>query len=46
MMTNETNDLFYAIHHTRAMRRLKPDPVPDDVLEKLLDCGGQVVLPR
>jgi nitroreductase len=40
-MTTEATDLFYAIHHTRAMRRLKPDPVPDDVLMKLIDAANQ-----
>ncbi len=40
-MTTEANDLFYAIHHTRAMRRLKSDPVPDDVLMKLIDAANQ-----
>ncbi|MCH8222846.1 MAG: nitroreductase family protein [Chloroflexi bacterium] len=40
-MTTEASDLFYAIHHTRAMRRLKPDPIPDDVLMKLLDAANQ-----
>jgi nitroreductase len=40
-MTSGTNDLFYAIHHTRAMRRLKPDPIPEDVLMKLIDAANQ-----
>ena len=40
-MTTDANDLFYAIHHTRAMRRLKPDPIPDDVLNQLLDAANQ-----
>ena len=40
-MTTEASDLFYAIHHTRAMRRLKPDPIPNDVLMKLLDAANQ-----
>ncbi len=40
-MTSEATDLFYAIHHTRAMRRLKPDPIPDDVLMKLIDAANQ-----
>ena len=38
-MTSETNDLFYVIHNCRAMRRLKPDPVPDHMLKKLLDAA-------
>ena len=40
-MTTEASDLFYAIHHTRAMRRLKPDPIPDGVLMKLIDAANQ-----
>lgn len=37
----EPMELLYAIHHCRAMRRLKPDPVPEDVLMKLLDAANQ-----
>lgn len=33
------NDLFDIIHTTRAMRRLKPDPVPDDLIRKILEAG-------
>ena len=33
------NDLFEIIHTTRAMRRLKPDPVPDALIAKILDAG-------
>ena len=40
-MTTDANDLFYAIHHTRAMRRLKSDPIPVDVLMKLIDAANQ-----
>ena len=40
-MTTETIDLFYAIHHTRAMRRLKPDAVPDEAIMKLIDAANQ-----
>src|SRR5689334_14754810 len=32
-------DLFEIIHTTRAMRRLKPDPVPDDLIRKILLAG-------
>ncbi len=32
-------DLFEIIHTTRAMRRLKPDPVPDDLIRKILEAG-------
>ena len=31
--------LFEAIYHMRAMRRLKPDPVPDDLIRKIIDAG-------
>ncbi|TMB64859.1 MAG: nitroreductase, partial [Chloroflexi bacterium] len=30
-------DVFEVINTTRAMRRLKPDPVPDDLVWKVLD---------
>jgi nitroreductase len=33
------NDVFDIIHTTRAMRRLKPDPVPDDLIRKILEAG-------
>jgi nitroreductase len=29
-----------AIYNSRAMRRLKPDPVPEDILIKLVDAGN------
>lgn len=32
-------DLFEIISTTRAMRRLKPDPVPDDLIRKILQAG-------
>ena len=32
-------DVFDIIHTTRAMRRLKPDPVPDDLIRKILEAG-------
>ena len=32
-------DLFDAIYTTRAMRRLKPDPIPNDVLRSILDAA-------
>lgn len=32
-------DLFEAMYTTRAMRRLKPDPVPDDVIRAVLDAA-------
>ena len=31
--------LFEAIYSTRSMRRLKPDPIEPEVLEKILDAG-------
>lgn len=40
-MTTEATDLSYVIHHTRAMRRLKPDPVPEELLMKLIDAANQ-----
>lgn len=33
------NDVFDIIHTTRAMRRLKPDPVPDGLVRKILEAG-------
>lgn len=35
----EATDLFEIIHTTRAMRRLKPDPVPDELVRKILQAG-------
>ena len=32
-------DVFDIIHTTRAMRRLKPDPVPDGLVRKILEAG-------
>ncbi len=40
-MPDEETDLFYVIHHCRAMRRLRPDPVPDPILMQLLDAANQ-----
>jgi nitroreductase len=40
-MTSEASDLSYIIHHTRAMRRLKSDPVPEEVLMQLIDAANQ-----
>ena len=31
--------LFTTIHSLRAMRRLKPDPVPDEMIKKILEAG-------
>ena len=33
------NDLFEIIRTTRSMRRLKPDPVPNDLIRKILEAG-------
>ena len=38
-MPEGTEDLFEIIHTTRAMRRLKPDPVPDDLIRQILLAG-------
>lgn len=37
----ERADLFDVMYSCRAMRRLKPDPVPEDVLVKLVDAAIQ-----
>ena len=34
-----TADLFEIIRTTRSMRRLKPDPVPNELIRKILDAG-------
>ena len=34
-------DLFEAIYTCRAMRRIKPDPVPEELLIKLIDAANQ-----
>ncbi|MGE3076653.1 MAG: nitroreductase family protein [Dehalococcoidia bacterium] len=33
--------IFDVMYTTRAMRRIKPDPVPEDVLVKLIDAANQ-----
>jgi len=40
-MTDETHgsDLFEIIRTTRSMRRLKPDPVPNELIRKILEAG-------
>jgi nitroreductase len=35
----EGTDVFEIMHTTRAMRRLKPDPVPDALIAKILKAG-------
>ena len=32
-------DVYEALHTTRAMRRLKPDPVPPEVIARIIDAG-------
>src|SRR6185437_8020352 len=35
----ELNDVFEIMGTTRSMRRLKPDPVPDELICKILEAG-------
>jgi nitroreductase len=35
----EVNDVFEIMGTTRSMRRLKPDPVPDEMIRKILEAG-------
>ncbi|MBN8871483.1 MAG: nitroreductase family protein [Rhodospirillales bacterium] len=35
-----STDLFDIMHTTRSMRRLKPDPVPDALIRKILEAGA------
>src|SRR5689334_25026066 len=37
--TPQGTELFEIIHSTRAMSRLKPDPVPDDLIRQILLAG-------
>ncbi len=32
-------DIYEALYTTRAMRRLKPDPVPEEVIGRIIDAG-------
>ncbi len=32
-------DLYEALYTTRAMRRVRPDPIPDDVVASMLDAA-------
>ena len=36
---NHSNDLFEIIKTTRSMRRLKPDPVPNELIRQILEAG-------
>ena len=38
-MQPTTTDLYEALYTTRAMRRLRPDPVPEDVQARILDAA-------
>ena len=38
-MTDTNTDLFHIMYTCRSMRRLKPDPVPDEVIYQILDAG-------
>ena len=38
-MTFEGCNLFEIIDTTRSMRRLKPDPVPDALIERIVSAG-------
>ena len=38
--TAETQDVFEIMHTTRAMRRLRPDPVPDALIRRILEAGA------
>ena len=40
-MNDGNIDLFEAIYTTRAIRRFKTDPVPDALLRRVLEAGGQ-----
>ena len=31
--------IFEIMYSTRAMRRLKPDPIPEETLKKIVDAG-------
>ena len=35
----ETIDLFKTLGTMRSMRRLKPDPVPDELIHKIINAG-------
>jgi nitroreductase len=37
--TAPNTDLFEIIQTTRSMRRLKPDPVPNELIRKILEAG-------
>jgi nitroreductase len=37
---NGGTDVFEIMHTTRSMRRLRPDPVPDELIRKILQAGA------
>ncbi len=39
-MSPQEPGLFEIIQTTRAMRQLKPDPVPDDLIDRILEAGA------
>src|ERR1700677_3233542 len=39
-MIDDADALFEILSTTRAMRRLKPDPIPDGLLQRLLQAGA------
>lgn len=41
MAHEETNDIFEVIYHCRAMRCIKPEPVPEEFLVKLVDAANR-----
>ncbi len=38
-MSEVVQDVFEIMRTTRPMRRLKPDPIPDELIERVLDAG-------
>jgi nitroreductase len=38
-LLKENTDVFHIMRTMRAMRRLKPDPVPDDLIAQVLEAG-------
>ena len=40
-----TDNIWEAMSTMRAMRRLKPDPVPDDLIQKILQAAQEAEIP-
>ena len=38
--TSGGTDVFEIMHTARSMRRLRPDPVPDELIRKILQAGA------